>query len=101
MADANIKVSSSSTMLGLFVFLSTWLVFGRGCDNQPSSFELYLKAKYDYTSPTANWDPVQTGDGAPGEQVRAFELIEGQLVEKPAMDAESDPESLSESDPPE
>ena len=91
MADSNIKISNSSTMLGLFFFLSTWLIFGRGWDNRPSSFELYLKAKYDYTSPTANWSSAVTDGGQAGEQVRAFEVIDGQLVEKPATDAESDP----------
>lgn len=59
MSDPKIKISNSHSgaALGLFLFLSVWLVFGRGCENRPSSFEHWLKAKYQYRASDANWDP--------------------------------------------
>jgi hypothetical protein len=63
MSDQKVNVSTSGG-IGLFLFLSAWLVFGRGCENRPSSFEHWLNARYGYEAPDANWQerPIPAAD---------------------------------------
>lgn len=68
MPDSKINVTSGGGGLGLFLFLSAWLVFGRGCDNTPSSFEYWLDARYEYRAEGADWPAPPQGEGEPPDR---------------------------------